>query len=58
MYIDQLDHIVSKYNNRHHSTIKIKSFDVKSSTRIDFDKENNKKDPKIGNYVRIPKHKS
>ena len=39
MCIDQLDHIVGKYNNRHHSTIKIKSFDVKSSTRLALTKK-------------------
>ena len=32
--------------------------DVKSSTYVDFDKENNKKDPKfdVGAHVRILKH--
>ena len=29
VYIDKLDNIVNKYNNTHHSTIKIKSVDVK-----------------------------
>ena len=32
MYIDKLDDLVNKYNNTHHSTIKMKSFDVRSST--------------------------
>ena len=36
-YIDKLDDIVNKYNNTYHKTIKIKPFDVKSSTYIDFD---------------------
>ena len=35
------------------------SIDVKPNTYFDFDKENNKKDPKIevGDYVRMLKHK-
>ena len=39
MYIDTLADIVSKYNNTHHSIIKMKPVDVKSSTYIDFDKK-------------------
>ena len=39
MYIDKLADIVSKYNNMHHSIIKMKPVDVKSSTYIDFDKK-------------------
>ena len=42
MYIDRLDDIVNEYNNTYHSTIKTKSIDVKASTVIDFDKENNR----------------
>ena len=38
MYINKLDGIVNKYNNTHHTTIKMKSFDVKPSTYTDFDK--------------------
>ena len=44
-YIDKLDHIVHESNNTYHRTIKTKSVDVKSSTYIDFDVENNDKDP-------------
>ena len=35
----------------------MKSVDVKSSTYIDFDKKNNKEDPKfkVGTHVRISK---
>ena len=29
VYIDKLDHIVNKYNNTYHSTIKMKPADVK-----------------------------
>ena len=39
VYIDKLDDIVNKYNNTYHSTIKMKSVDVKSTTYIDFSKE-------------------
>ena len=45
VYIDKLDDIVNKYNNRYHRTIKMKPFDVKPSIYIDFNKENNKKGP-------------
>ena len=31
MYIDKIDGIVNKYTNTHHSTIKMKPIDVKSS---------------------------
>ena len=42
VYIDKLADMVNKYNNTC-STIKIKSVDVKSSTHIDFNRENIKK---------------
>ena len=60
IYIDKLDDIVSKYNNTCYSTIKIKPFDVKSSTYIDFDKKNNEENPKylVGDHVRISKYKT
>ena len=45
VYIAKLAHIVNKYNNTY-SKIKIKSFDVKSNTYMDFDIKNNDKDPK------------
>ena len=35
-YIDKFDDTVNKYNNTYHRTIKMKPFDVKSSTCIDF----------------------
>ena len=34
VYTDKLDNIVNKYNNKYHSTIKMKPADVKSSTYI------------------------
>ena len=60
MYIDKLDDIVNKYNNTFHRTIKIKSFDVKPSMYIDFNKDKNKERPKfkIGDDVRISKYKN
>ena len=51
---------INKYNNTYQSTIKIKPFDIKSDTYIDFNKENNKGDPKFedGDRVRISKYKN
>ena len=58
MLINQM--IVNKYNNTFHSTIKMKLFDVKSSTYIDFINENNKRDYKfkIGDIVAISKYQN
>ena len=47
VYIDKLDNIVDKYNNRHQSAIKMKPDHVKSSTDIDSSKESNNKDHKF-----------
>ena len=60
VYIDKLDDIVHKYNNKKHRTIKMKPIDVKDNTYIDFDKEVNDNDPKfkIGDDVRISKYKN
>ena len=60
VYIDKLNDIVNKYDNTYHSTIKMKSVDVKSSTYLDSSKEINNKDPKfkIGNIIRISKYKN
>ena len=41
VYIDKLADIVYTYNNTYHSTIKMKSVDVNSSTYNNFNKENN-----------------
>ena len=43
MYINKLVDTVNKYNT-YHSTIKMKPVNVKSSTYIDFDNNNNKED--------------
>ena len=60
VYIDKLDDIVDEYNNTYHRTIKIKPFDVKDNTYIDFEKEVNDKDPKFkaGDHVRIFEYKN
>ena len=60
VYIYKLDYIVNKYNNRYHSTIKMKPVNVKSKTYIDSSKEVSNNDPKfkIGYTVRITKYKN
>ena len=47
VYIDKLEYIVKKYNNTHHTSIKMKPADVKDNTYIDFKKEVNDKNPKF-----------
>ena len=62
MYINKLDEIVDKYNDAHYRKIKMIPVDVKSGTHVDFDVENNDKDPKfkcgdnatISNYSYYP----
>ena len=60
LYIDKLDNMFNRCNNTCHRTIKMKRFDIKSSTYIDFNKENNKEGPKFkfGNHVRVSKFKN
>ena len=60
MYIDKLDDIVNKYNNTYHSTIKMKTVDIKSSTYNDSSKEINAEYLKfeISDVVRISKYKN
>ena len=55
--IDKLYKIVNKYSNTYHSTIKIRLVNEKSSTYIDFNKKNNKENPKL-KMVRISKYKT
>ena len=55
--IDKLYEIVNKYGNTYHSTIKIRLVNEKSSTYIDFNKKNNKENPKL-KMVRISKYKT
>ena len=58
--IGELNYIVNKYNNTYHSTMKMKSVNVKSSTYIDSSKEINDKDTKfkIADIARIRKYKN
>ena len=60
VYIDKLDDIVNKHNNTYPSAIEIEPVDVKSSTYLDFNKDNNKEDPKfeVGDHVGLPKYKN
>ena len=59
MYINKSDDTVYKYNNTYYSTIKKSPVDVKLSTCINFTKESNIEDPKlgVGDHVRISKCK-
>ena len=56
MYIDKLDDTVNKFNDTH-STIESKPADVKQSTYIDSDDD---EDPKFKMFdiIRISKHKN
>ena len=60
LYIDKLDDIVPKYDNKKHVTTKMKPTDVKDNTCIDFGKEVSVNDPKfkVGYHVRISKYKN
>ena len=59
VYIDKLDDIFNDYKNTCHRTIKMKLFDVKTSTFIAFDVESYDKDHKlkVSDHVRISKCK-
>ena len=60
VYIDKLDDIVNKYNNKSHKTIKMKSVDLKPNPYIDFSKEIKNNDHKFetGNIVKKSKYKN
>ena len=60
VYINKLDDIVKEYNNKYHTSIKMKPIDVKDNRYINFKKEINNKDPKfkVGDHVRISKYKN
>ena len=60
VYIDKLDYIVKEYKNKYHTSIKMKTVDVKDNTYINFEKEVNDQDPKfkVGDHVRISKYKN
>ena len=59
VYIDKLADKVNKYNNTYHSTIKMMPVDVKPSTYLDFNKQNNKEAAKfeISDHVRTSEYK-
>ena len=58
-YINILDDIVNKCNNAYHTTIKIKTVDIKQSTYIESSKKINDNDPKFESVdiVRTSKYK-
>ena len=60
VYIDKLDDIIKYYNNKYHTSIKMKPIDVKDNRYINFKKEINNKDPKfkVGDHVRISEYKN
>ena len=60
VYINKIDDIVHKYNNKKHREIKMKPIDIKDNTYIDFGKEVNDNDPKfkVTDHVRISKYKN
>ena len=60
VYINKLDGLVNKCNNKYHSTIKMKLVDIKSNTYINSSKEINDGDPKfkIGRNVGVSKYKN
>ena len=60
VYIDKLDDIVNEYNNKYHTTIKMKPIDVKDNAYINIDKEVNDKKPKfkVGDHIKISKYKN
>ena len=60
VYIDKLADKVNKYNNTYHSTIKMMPVDVKPSTYLDFNKENNKEAAKfeVSDHVRTSEYKN
>ena len=59
VYFNVLDDIVDEYNNIYHTTIKMKSIDVKSYSFAEYNVESNEKDPKfkVGDHVKISKYK-
>ena len=60
MYVYKLYDIVKEYNNKYHTSIKMKPVDVKDNPYINFKKEVNDKDPKfnVDCHARISKYKN
>ena len=44
---------MNKYNKNFYKRIKVKSVDLKSSTYIEFNKENNKEDPNLKSVIKL-----
>ena len=59
MYNDKLNAIVNEYNSTYYKTIRMNPVHVNSSADIDFNVENDDKDPrfKVGNHVIILRYK-
>ena len=57
IYFDVLNHIVDKYKNTYHRTIKIKLMNLGDDSFAEYNEESNEKDPKfkVGYHVRISK---
>ena len=60
VYFDVLNHIVDKYNNTIHRTIKMKPIEVRNNSLAEYNEESNKANPKfkVGDHVRISKCKN
>ena len=60
VYVDVLDDIINKYNNKVHRTIKMKPIDVTSDSYAEYNEDSNKSNPKfkVGDHVRISKYKN
>ena len=56
VYVNKLADIVNEYNDTYHSAMKIKPFDVKSSSYIDFGIEKDS-ESEVDDHVRISKYK-
>ena len=54
VYIDKLDEIVDKYNNKYQRTIRMKPADVKSGTNTEHGVKRDEEDPKFktGDHVK------
>ena len=55
VYFDVLDHIINKYINTVHRTIKMKPIDITDDSYPQYNEDFNKKRPKfkVGDHVRI-----
>ena len=60
VFIDKLDDIVNKYNNRYHRTNQMKPVDLKPGMYIKLNTDKNKEGPKfkVSSHVRISKDKN